>query len=88
MSGKDKGSGVFSTVGPLMATDDPALASNAPLCSELWAIRSPAGCSKCPDFSPTQPWRLLHPPAQSLPRQPLRPGTRLFLNKAAASEMR
>ncbi len=29
-------------------------------------------------FSPAQPWRLLHPPALSLPRQPLRPGTRLL----------
>jgi len=33
--GKEKGSGVFSKVGPSMATDDPALVSNAPLCSEL-----------------------------------------------------
>jgi len=32
---KEKGSGVFSEVGPSMATDDPALVSNAPLCSEL-----------------------------------------------------
>ncbi len=29
-------------------------------------------------FSPAQPRRLVHPPALSLPRQPLRPGTRLF----------
>ena len=42
------------------------------------------GCSKRPDFSPAQPWRLLHPPALSLPRQPLRPGTRLVPGKAAA----
>ena len=34
-------------------------------------------------FSPSQPWRLLHPPALSLPRQPLRPGTRLVPSKAA-----
>ena len=46
----------------------------------------PAGCSKRPDFSPAQPWRLLHPPALSLPRQPLRPRTRLIPSKAAASE--
>src|SRR6185295_4421070 len=32
---------------------------------------TPAGCSKIPDFSPSQPWRPLHPPALSLPRQPL-----------------
>ncbi len=31
-----------------------------------------------------QPRRLLHPPALSLPRQPLRPGTRLGPGKAAA----
>ena len=30
--------------------------------------------------------RLLHPPALSLPRQPLCPGTRLIPSKAAASE--
>ena len=34
------------------------------------------------DFSPTQPWRLLHPPALSLPRQPLRSGTRLVPSNA------
>jgi hypothetical protein len=34
--------------GPSMATDGPALVSNAPLCSELYAIRSLAGCSKRP----------------------------------------
>jgi hypothetical protein len=45
-----------------------------------------AGCSKRPDFSPAQPWRLFHPPALSLPRQPLRPRTRLFTGKAAASD--
>jgi hypothetical protein len=45
-----------------------------------------AGCSKRPDFSPAQPWRLLHPPALSLPRQPLSPGTRLAPGKAATSE--
>ena len=45
-----------------------------------------AGCSKRPDFSPAQLWGLLHPPALSLPRQPLRPGTRLVPCKAAASE--
>jgi hypothetical protein len=36
-------------------------------------------------FSPTQPRRLLHPPALSLPRQPLRPGTHLNPSKAAAN---
>ena len=35
-------------------------------------------------FSPTRPWRLRHPPALSLPRQPLSPGTRLVPGKAAA----
>src|SRR6267143_1633736 len=44
---------------------------------------SDAGCSTRPDFSPAQPWRLLHPPALSLPLQPLRPGTRLVPSKAA-----
>ena len=39
-----------------------------------------------PDFSPAQPWRLFHPPAPSLPRQTLRPGTRLFPSKTAANE--
>jgi hypothetical protein len=29
-------------------------------------------------FSPARPRRLLHPPALSLPRQPLYPGTHLF----------
>ena len=53
--------------------------------SETTGVRH-AGCSKRPDFSPAQPWRLLHPPALSLPRQPLRPGTRLVPSKAAASE--
>ena len=43
-----------------------------------------ARCSKWPDFSPAQPRRLLHPPALSLPRQPLRPGTRRSAGKAAA----
>ena len=46
-----------------------------------------AGCSKRPAFSPAQPWRLLHPPALSLPRQPLRPGTRLVPSKAAAARL-
>jgi hypothetical protein len=45
-----------------------------------------SGCSKRSSFSPTQPGRPLHPPALSLPRQPLRPGTRLIPCKAAASE--
>jgi hypothetical protein len=49
---------------------------------------TPAGCSKRPDFSPAQPRRLLHPPALSLPRQPLHPGTCLFPNKADASDQR
>jgi hypothetical protein len=35
-------------------------------------------------FSPARPWRLRHPPALSLPRQPLSPGTRLVPGKAAA----
>ena len=43
---------------------------------------------KWPDFSPSQPRRLLHPPAQSLPSQPLCPGTRLVPGKAVASEQR
>ena len=34
-----------------------------------------------------QPRRLLHPPALSLPRQPLRPGTRLGPGKAAAPRL-
>jgi hypothetical protein len=42
-----------------------------------------AGCSKSPDFSSSQPWRLFHPPALSLPRQTLRPETRLIPCKAA-----
>jgi hypothetical protein len=44
-----------------------------------------AGYSKRPDFSPAQPWRILHPPVLSLPRQPLRPGTHLIPSKAAAN---
>src|SRR5438552_4298239 len=36
-------------------------------------------------FSPAQPWRLLHPPALSLSRQPFRPRTCLVPGKAAAS---
>jgi len=47
---------------------------------------TPAGCSKIPDFSPSQPWRPLHPPALSLPRQPLQPGTRFVPSKAAAEQ--
>src|SRR5437879_12632827 len=39
---------------------------------------------KKPAFSPTQPRQLLHPPALSLARQALRPGTRLPPSKAAA----
>src|SRR5207253_5893178 len=56
-----------------------------------WSIRvaqqenTPAGCSKRPDFSPSQPWRLFHPPALRLPRQTLHPGTRLIPSKAAAN---
>ena len=46
-----------------------------------------AGCSKRPDFSPAQPWQLFHPPALNLPRQPLRPGTRLVPSKAATLRM-
>jgi hypothetical protein len=44
-----------------------------------------AGYSKRPRFSPAQPRRLFHPPALSLPRQPLHPRTRLVPSKAAAS---
>ncbi len=36
-------------------------------------------------FSPARPRRLLHPPALSLPRQPLYPGTRLFPCSVLAS---
>ena len=56
-----------------------------------WSVRVaqqeniPAGCSKGPDFSPSQPWRLFHPPALRLPRQTLHPGTRLIPSKAAAN---
>ena len=39
-------------------------------------------------FSPAQPRRLLHPPALSLPRQPLSPETRRSAGKAAASNQR
>jgi hypothetical protein len=35
-------------------------------------------------ISPSQPWRLFHPLALSLPRQPLSPETRLVPGKAAA----
>src|SRR4029077_8958018 len=45
-----------------------------------------AGCSECPTFSPSQPRRLLHPPALSLPRQTLRPGTRRSAGKAAGEQ--
>jgi len=38
------------------------------------------------DFSPAQPQRLFHPPALSLPRQTLRPGTHRSAGKAAVSE--
>jgi hypothetical protein len=37
-------------------------------------------------FSPAQPRRVLHPPAQRLPRQPLCPRTGRSAGKAAASE--
>lgn len=59
------------------------------ICDEL--IRAaqqekvPSGCSKRPDFSSAQPWRLFHPLALSLPRQTLYPGTRLIPSKALAS---
>ena len=46
---------------------------------------TPAGCSKSPDFSPARPRQLFHPPALSLPRQPLHPETRRSAGKAAAS---
>jgi hypothetical protein len=48
---------------------------------------TPAGCSKRPDVSPAQPWQLLHPPALSLPRQALRPGTHLVPSKAATPRL-
>ena len=48
--------------------------------------RTAQGCSKRSSFSPAQPWRLLHPPALSLPRQPLRPGTHLVPSKAAGEK--
>ena len=35
---------------------------------------------------PAQPWRSFHPPALSLPKQTLYPGTRRSTGKAAASE--
>ena len=38
-----------------------------------------------PEFSPAQLRRLLHPPALSLPKQPLRPRTRRSAGKAAGS---
>ena len=44
-------------------------------------VRMVKGAQKC-DLLPAQPWRLLHPPALSLPRQPLRPATRLVPGKA------
>ena len=58
-------------------------------CSK-WLGRCNAECQnglrmlKKATFSLSQPWRLLHPPALSLPRQTLRPGTRLGPGKAAA----
>src|SRR5437016_2768099 len=52
-------------------------AHRRPFVSQAADQLCPTGCSKRPDFSPTQPWRLLHPPALSLPRQTLRPETRL-----------
>ena len=58
---------------------------NTPLEPYSADTRIVGGCSKRPDFSLAQPWRLLHPPARSLPRQPLRPGARLIPCKAAAN---
>ncbi len=49
------------------------------------SVRTTAGCSKRPDFSPAQPRPILHPPALSLPRQPLRPGTRPIPGKAGVA---
>src|SRR5437016_11101711 len=60
-------------------------AHRRPFVSQAADQLCPTGCSKRPDFLPTQPWRLLHPPALSLPRQPLRPKTRLVTSKAAAN---
>jgi hypothetical protein len=48
-------------------------------------VVGPAGCSKSLDFLPTQPWLLFHPPALSLPRQTLCPGTRHAPSKTATS---
>jgi hypothetical protein len=45
----------------------------------------PSRMLKKATFSPSQPWRLFHPPALSLPRQPLRPGTRLVPSKTVAN---
>ena len=58
------------------------MVSMGPSISPTWLSlavwrKNHAGCSKRRDFSPAQPWRLLHPPALSLSRQPLRPGTHL-----------
>ena len=54
-------------------------------CTVAHQEHSPAGCSTRPDFSPVRLRRLLHPPALSLPRQPLRPRTCLIPCKAAAN---
>ena len=54
-------------------------------CTSETRAEHQTGCSKSPDFSPAQPWLLFHPPALSLPRQTLRPGTRLVPSKAAAN---
>ena len=62
------------------------IASNPGLEEALDVFSRTSRLSKRLDFSPAQPRRLLHPPALSLPRQPLRPGTRLVPCKAAASE--
>ena len=72
------------------------MVSMGPSISPTWLSlavwrKNHAGCSKRRDFSPAQPWRLLHPPALSLSRQPLRPGTHLVrkpIHISAANNLR
>jgi hypothetical protein len=73
------------TVRPLINSEEQEIVVFLWRKSVLLTPFSDTRCSKRPDFSPAQPWRLFHPPALSLPRQPLRPGTRLVPGKAAAS---
>ena len=55
------------------------------ICTSGTRGEPPRMMPKWSDFSPTQSRQLLHPPALSLPRQPLRPGTRLVSDKTAAN---